>query len=117
MIEHKPNDHESLRINPRALLTRPVTIQTRDQSIEHAAMVDISVSGAKIKISSNSLISLKAKDTFAVFWSVVPGTHQLQLQARLKWIDKKTGILGLEWVQLSLIARKIISRLVFFHRS
>ncbi len=117
MLDPKTTDHEKLRIHPRAILTRPVTLEVSIDKIEQAAMIDVSVTGAKIKISTKSDLHLKPKDILNIYWTVVPGTHQLKLKARLKWIDRKTGSLGVEWTELPLISRKIISRLVYFHRS
>ena len=117
MIEQKLSRNENLRINPRALITRPVALELSPDLLEHAAMVDVSVTGAKLRISKKNMRLFKERKFVSLYWTVVPGTHELKLKAQIKWLNKKNSSIGIEWVGIPLFSRKIISRLVYFHRS
>jgi hypothetical protein len=126
MFEQKLNRNDNLRIHPRAIISRPVQAKIFPQTHKNfkteadsdvGAMIDVSVTGAKIKLPGDFLNLIKVNSELKIYWAVVPGTHQMALTAQTQWIDKKRSLIGVEWRDLPLFSKKIIARLVFFHRS
>ncbi len=118
MLQGKQTSHEKLRKNPRALMSSPASIVSPSGSRHECLLVDVSVTGAKIKTGTDFFIAQNNSPEFITFlWSVVPGVHPLKLDAKVLWKDKKQNLVGVEWIDISLFSRKVIQRVVYFHRS
>ncbi len=112
----KTTSHERLRKNPRAILGAPVLVEHSKQDFNESLLIDVSISGAKIK-TNMEFGADKTQKSIVVLWSVVPGIHPLKLHGKILWKDKKHNLIGVQWENLSIFSRKIIQRVVYFHRS
>jgi hypothetical protein len=107
----------TLRKDPRALLGKPIWVSQSKKAKIQGNLVDVSITGGKIQLNSHAQTKIKQNDIFEVSWVVVAGTLALNLKGEVQWHDIDQSTLGLRWVELPILTRKIIQRVVYFHRA